>query len=121
MINEQQQIVIPLDCSIYRLTRIGVPFVRPILTERNDMDSEWILHTLYDAMDALSETITEIEEDLPAAKELLEQRIPMIYAKLNYAWHSRDLGSAAIGQIDHDQLVSFPEIFISKFSESSSK
>lgn len=73
------------------------------------MDAEWVLITLRDVMDALAETISDIEEDPVAAKELMVQRMPIIYAKLNYAWHSQELGAAAIDQLDHDQLVAFPK------------
>ncbi|MBL8397226.1 MAG: hypothetical protein JNL84_03630 [Candidatus Accumulibacter sp.] len=75
------------------------------------MDAEWVLTTLGDAMEALAEAITEIEEDPVAVEELLTQRLPTIYARLNYAWHSRELGPEAIDQLDHDQLISFPKEF----------
>jgi len=35
--------------------------------------------------------------------------MPAIYAKLNYAWNSRELGPEALDKIDHDALVSFPK------------
>ena len=53
------------------------------------MDAEWVLTTLGDAMEALAEAVAEIEEDRGHVEELLFQRLPMVYARLNYAWHSR--------------------------------
>ncbi|HMY05737.1 MAG TPA: hypothetical protein PK261_02350 [Accumulibacter sp.] len=67
--------------------------------------------TLGDAMEALAEAVAEIEEDPAAVEELLFQRLPMVYARLNYAWHSRELGPAAVERLDHDQLISFPKEF----------
>jgi hypothetical protein len=76
--------------------------------EGKKMDVEWVLITLNDVADTLADTIVDIEEEPLMVKELLERRIPEIYAKLNYAWHSRELAAKAIEQLDHDQLVAFP-------------
>ncbi len=73
------------------------------------MDAEWILTTLTDAMEALEEAIGELESDPQAVDELLPQLLPAIYAKLNYAWNSRELGPEAIDKLDHDELVAFPK------------
>ena len=73
------------------------------------MDAEWVLTTLSDAMEALEEAIDELESDPEAVDELLPQLMPAIYAKLNYAWNSRELGPKAIDQLDHDELVGFPK------------
>lgn len=72
------------------------------------MDAEWVLTTLTDAMEALEEVIGELEADPEAVAELLPQLLPAVYAKLNYAWNSRELGPQAIEQLDHDQLIAFP-------------
>ncbi|MBE2257875.1 MAG: hypothetical protein IAE88_03405 [Rhodobacteraceae bacterium] len=73
------------------------------------MDAEWVITTLTDAMEALEEVIGELEADPQAIDELLPAAMPAIYAKLNYAWNSRQLGPAAIDQLDHDDLVAFPK------------
>ncbi|MCP5247389.1 MAG: hypothetical protein H6942_02415 [Candidatus Accumulibacter sp.] len=73
------------------------------------MDAEWVITTLTDAMEALEEVIGELEADPQAIDELLPAVMPAIYAKLNYAWNSRQLGPAAIDQLDHDDLVAFPK------------
>jgi len=73
------------------------------------MDAEWVLTTLTDAVEALEEAIGELESDPEAVDELLPQLMPAIYAKLNYAWNSRELGPEAIDKLDHDELVGFPK------------
>ncbi|WP_313953534.1 hypothetical protein [Accumulibacter sp.] len=73
------------------------------------MDAEWVLATLTDAMEALEEAVAELEADPEAIEELLPQMMPAIYAKLNYAWNSRELGAAALEQLDHDELIAFPK------------
>ena len=73
------------------------------------MDADWILTTLNDALSALEDAIVELESDPEAVDELLPELMSMIYAKLNYAWNSRELGPEAIDKLDHDQLVGFPK------------
>ena len=73
------------------------------------MDADWLLATLTDALEALAGAIDEIEADPEAIDELLPAAMPAIYAKLNYAWNSRELGAEAIETIDHDELVAYPK------------
>ena len=73
------------------------------------MDADWILATLNDALSALEDAITELESDPEAVEELLPELMPAIYAKLNYAWNSRDLGAEAIEKLEHDVLIGFPK------------
>jgi hypothetical protein len=73
------------------------------------MDADWVLATLNDVMDALEEAIAELESDPDAVDELLPDRMPVIYAKLNYVWNSRKLGPAAIENLAHDDLIAFPK------------
>ena len=73
------------------------------------MDADWILTTLNDALSSLEEVVTELESDPDSVDELLPELMAMVYAKLNYAWNSRELGPEAIDKLDHDQLVSFPK------------
>ena len=71
------------------------------------MDVEWVLATLNDVMDALEDAVGELERSPQAVDLLLPEVMPAIYAKLNYAWNSRELGPEALDKIDHDALVSF--------------
>ena len=73
------------------------------------MDAEWVLTTLTDALEALEEAIEEVESEPDAVDELLPKLLPLIYAKLNYAWNSRELGPEAIDTLDHDELIAFPK------------
>lgn len=73
------------------------------------MDAEWMLVTLGDAAAALEELIEDIEADPDAAEELLDERMATVYAKLNYAWNTRDSGPGAIDTVDHDELVGWPK------------
>lgn len=73
------------------------------------MDADWVLATLTDALEALETAIEEIEADPDAIDDLLPTAIPAVYAKLNYAWNSRELGAQAIDLVDHDELIAFPK------------
>lgn len=73
------------------------------------MDADWILITLRDAALALDELIEDIDDDPDAAQELLEEQMATVYAKLNYAWNTRDSGPGAIDTVDHDELVGWPK------------
>jgi len=73
------------------------------------MDAEWVLATLNDVMDALEDAVGELERSPQAVDLLLPEVMPAIYAKLNYAWNSRELGAAALEQLDHDELIAFPK------------
>ena len=73
------------------------------------MDAEWVLATLNDVMDALEDAVGELERSPKAVDLLLPEVMPVIYAKLNYAWNSRELGPEALDKIDHDALVAFPK------------
>lgn len=75
------------------------------------MDAEWILATLNDALAQLHETIAAIDGAPESVEELLPQMLPAVYAKLNYAWNSRELGPEALDRLDHDALVAWPEAF----------
>lgn len=73
------------------------------------MDAEWIQVTLQDAAEALQELLEDLEDQPEDAEALLREQLPAVYAKLNYAWHTRDTGPAAIDTMDHDALVSWPQ------------
>ncbi len=73
------------------------------------MDAEWVLTTLNDALNSLEDVVTELESDPESVDELLPELMAMIYAKLNYAWNSRELGPEAIDKLDHNELIGFPK------------
>lgn len=73
------------------------------------MDAEWVLTTLNDALSSLEDVVTELESDPESVDELLPELMAMIYAKLNYAWNSRELGPEAIDKLDHNELIGFPK------------
>ncbi|MFN4289324.1 MAG: hypothetical protein ACK4E7_00425 [Permianibacter sp.] len=73
------------------------------------MDADWILTTLNDALSSLEDVVTELESDPDSVDERLPELMATVYAKLNYAWNSRELGPEAIDKLDHDQLVGFPK------------
>lgn len=73
------------------------------------MDADWVLTTLNDALSALEDVVTELESDPESVDELLPELMPAIYAKLNYAWNSRELGPEAIDKLDHNELIGFPK------------
>lgn len=73
------------------------------------MDADWILTTLNDALSSLEEVVTELESDPESVDELLPELMATVYAKLNYAWNSRELGPAAIDKLDHNELIGFPK------------
>ncbi len=73
------------------------------------IDSDWVLTTLNDALSALEEAIMEIEGDPESVEEILDERIPALYVKLNYAWNTRVEGPEAIDKFDHNDLVAFPK------------
>lgn len=73
------------------------------------MDSEWVLVTLQDALTALDELVDEIEGEPEQALVLMQERMPAVFAKLNYAWNTRRIGPGAIESMDHDALVAWPE------------
>lgn len=73
------------------------------------MDADWILTTLNDALSSLEEVVTELESDPESVDELLPELMAVVYAKLNYAWNSRELGPEAIDKLDHNELIGFPK------------
>ena len=72
------------------------------------MDAEWVQVTLEDARNALAELIEEIEDSPDQAFELMDELMPSVFAKLNYAWNTRRVGPSAIDTMDHDLLVGWP-------------
>ncbi|QGX38597.1 hypothetical protein [Permianibacter aggregans] len=77
----------------------------------SQIDTDWLMATMNDALSEMENLVEELEADPDSAEETLQEKLPAVYAKLNYAWHTRILGPGAIDTIDHDALVSFPNDF----------
>lgn len=80
------------------------------MTERTpDIDAQWLLTTLEDAAETLNTAITLIAEEPRRAAGVLEHEIPALYAKLNYAVNTARMGPVNLDEVDHDELISWPE------------
>ena len=74
------------------------------------IDKDWFAATLADAHEALSEALDSLENgDMEDAEEVLNQKILHVYAKLNYAVNTAELGASALETMDEDQLIAYPE------------
>ena len=74
------------------------------------IDREWLSVTLTDALQALSETLDRLEDPRLSAQSILEDDLANVYAKLNYAVNTAELGPDAINTCEHDALIQWPEI-----------
>lgn len=80
------------------------------MTERTpEIDAQWLLTTLEDAAETLNTAITLIAEEPRRAAGVLEHEIPALYAKLNYAVNTARMGPVNLDEVDHDELISWPE------------
>ncbi len=73
------------------------------------MDAQWAAVALQDVITELTELIDEVEGDPEHYLEVLAERMPAVYAKLNFAWNTRRTGPGAIDTTDHDALVGWPQ------------
>ncbi|MBQ8828653.1 MAG: hypothetical protein IJ022_00895 [Burkholderiaceae bacterium] len=81
------------------------------MTSNEDLfDAQWSLATLNDAKEALEALIAQIEDNPDEVQEILEEDIANVYAKLNYAFNSAELGSNALMQMEDDDLIAFPAV-----------
>ncbi len=80
-------------------------------------DAEWTLATLNDAKEALESLIAQIEDNPNEVEEILDEDISNVYAKLNYAFNSAELGANALMEMDDDDLVAFPSVLPFKHGE----
>ncbi len=78
---------------------------------QNKFDANWSEATLNDAADALEDLIASIKEHPDEVKELLIEKMPDVYAKLNYAYHSAEDADESLINLDEDEIISFPPIF----------
>lgn len=74
------------------------------------IDIEWLQATLQDASDALTDTIAALNEspDEETAAELLRRDLVEVYAKLNYAVNTAELGPNALNELTEDELIAWP-------------
>ena len=73
------------------------------------MDTDWVLATVQDALETLENAVNELEADPDSAEEIMQELMPAIYAKLNYAWNTRHEGADALEKHDHNDLIAFPK------------
>ena len=78
--------------------------------EQLEYDPEWTLATLNDAKEALEDLIAQVEDSPEEVKEILEENIANVYAKLNYAFNSAKDGPDALLSMPDDDLVAFPSV-----------
>ena len=78
--------------------------------EQLEYDPEWTLATLNDAKEALEDLIAQVEDSPEEVKEILEENIANVYAKLNYAFNSAKDGPDALLSMPDDALVAFPSV-----------
>ncbi len=72
------------------------------------MDQDWVMATLEDAAAALEQLIDEVDAGADDLDALLQEKMPAVFAKLNYAWNTRQLGPEALDTLDHDALIAWP-------------
>lgn len=74
------------------------------------IDIEWLQATLQDASDALTDAIAALNEspDEEMAAELLRRDLVEVYAKLNYAVNTAELGPNALDELSEDELIAWP-------------
>lgn len=80
------------------------------MSQENNYDAEWSIATLTDALEALQDLIAEIEDSPDEVKEVLEEGMINVYAKLNYAYHSAEDGPEALMKMSDDDIISFPPV-----------
>lgn len=71
---------------------------------------EWVLATLNDVQEALENTLTRLEkepEDHEFADTAMEE-LTKVYAKLNFAINTMNMGPEAFDVLTDDELVGFP-------------
>lgn len=84
--------------------------------DKIEYDAEWTLATLNDAKEALEDLIALVEDNPDEVKEVLEENIANVYAKLNYAFNSAKEGPDALMSMADDELVAFPSVLPLKHS-----
>lgn len=75
-----------------------------------DISAQWLHATLSDAAEALADAIRELDDspDSETAEHVLRRDLVNVYAKLNYAVNSAQLGPAALSALSEDELIAWP-------------
>ncbi len=74
------------------------------------VDRLWLTATLTDTLESLKECIDRLEDERLDAEEILMEDLANVYAKLNYAVNTAEIGPEAIDEMDHDALISWPVV-----------
>lgn len=73
------------------------------------IEREWLIATLSDTLECLQDCIDRLEDERHTPEDVLLEDVANVYAKLNYAVNSAELGPEAINEMDHNALISWPE------------
>lgn len=75
-------------------------------------DIEWLKATLSDAAEELQRVIERLEADGSEkdAEHIVTHDLVHVYAKLNYAVNTRELGPLALEALTEDELIAWPEV-----------
>ena len=74
------------------------------------IDKDWLAATLNDAYEALGEAVHTVENgDWEDAESVLRNQLVHIYAKLNYAVNTAELGANALNELSEDELIGWPQ------------
>ncbi len=76
------------------------------------IDIEWLKATLADAAEELQRAIDRLETDggEKDSEHIVTHDLVHVYAKLNYAVNTRELGPLALEALTEDELIAWPEI-----------
>lgn len=75
-----------------------------------NVNKEWLLATLGDLQECLDEALERLERE-PDDHEFDDtalEEFHKLYAKLNFAYNTRELGQEAFGVLDDDELIGLP-------------
>ena len=77
-----------------------------------NIDIEGLKATLADAAEELQRAIDRLETDggEKDAEHIVTHDLVHVYAKLNYAVNTRELGPLALEALTEDELIAWPEI-----------
>ena len=73
------------------------------------IDREWLIATLTDSLECLQNCIDRLEDSRHSPEDVLLEDVANVYAKLNYAVNTAELGPNAIDEVDHNVLIAWPE------------
>lgn len=76
-----------------------------------NVDIEWLKATLTDAAEELQQALERLEHSGGSkdAEHVINHDIVHVYAKLNYAINTCELGPLALEALTEDELIAWPE------------